>query len=76
MKGKGIAALILAAGKPGKKGMEEEGMDEDGPESSEKGDMGEAKQAAAEEAMAALKSNDAKAFADALESFIECCGDY
>lgn len=71
---KGTAALILAAMAPKKKGAAEM-EDEDSPESSEMGDMGEAKEAAAEEVMAAVKSGDAKALADALESFIECCGD-
>ena len=72
MKGKGTAALVLALmGGKKPKGEEDEMDMEDSPESS----SGEAKSAAAEEVMAAVKANDAKALADALESFIECCGD-
>lgn len=73
MKGKGTAALIIAAmgGKKPKMGDDEM---EEAPESMESDD-GEAKAAAAEEVMAAFKADDAKALADALESFIECCGD-
>lgn len=74
MKGKGTAALVLALMGKGKKAGEDD-MEEDAPMSSEEGGEGEAKLAAAEEVMAAFKSNDAKALADALESFIECCGD-
>ena len=75
MKGKGTAALIIAAMGGKKPKMADDEMDmEEAPESSE-GDSGEAKAAAAEEVMAAFKANDAEALADALESFIECCGD-
>lgn len=70
MKGKGTAALVLALMGNKKKPME--GEDE---EESDEGGMSEAKLAAAEEALAAIKADDAKAFSDALESFIECCGD-
>lgn len=74
MKGKGTAALLIAAlGKAKRPEMSDE---DEGPESSEGGDGGEAKMAAAEEVMAAIESKDAKALAEALESFIECCGDY
>lgn len=73
MKGKGTAALVLALMGRGKKAEDDE-MD-DAPMSSEDGGEGEAKQAAAEEVMAAFEAKDSKALADALESFIECCGD-
>ena len=74
MKGTGTAALLLAAlGNAKKPSMMED--DEEAPESSEGGD-GEAKMAAAEEVMAAIESKDATALAEALESFIECSGDY
>ena len=75
MKGKGTAALVLALMGKGSKKAGEDDMEEDAPMSSEEGGEGEAKQAAAEEVMAAVKANDAKALANALESFIECCGD-
>lgn len=74
MKGKGTAALVLALMGKGKKAGEED-MEDDAPMSSEEGSEGEAKQAAAEEVMAAIEAKDTKAFAEALESFIECCGD-
>lgn len=77
MKGKGTAALIIGfMGKKKPGASMDEGEEDMAPESEEgEGDMGEAKQAAAEEVMAAVKANDAKALADALESFIECCGE-
>ena len=74
MKGKGTAALIIAALGGKKPGASSDDEMEDSPESSV-GDMSEAKAAAAEEVMAAVKANDAKALADALESFIECCAE-
>lgn len=71
MKGKGTAALVLALmGGKKKPGEDEDEM----PESSEDG-MGEAKKAAAEEVLAAIEAKDATALADALESFVECCGE-
>lgn len=76
MKGKGTAALVLALmGGKGKKAGADMEEEDDAPMSSEEGGEGEAKQAAAEEVMAAFEAKDSKALADALESFIECCGD-
>jgi len=74
---KGVMIGILAKLK-GPKEQEEEGMSEDvGEEEESEMDMDaskEAKLAAAEEVMSALKSGDKEAFAGALENFMSACG--
>ncbi len=60
-----MVALVLKSMKGEKGGGEGDG---------EKSDVG--LETAAEEMMAALKEDDAKAFASALKSFIEMCGSY
>lgn len=75
-KKKGAVMAIIA--KLGKKPMSSPGNDmmesEDEGEGEEGSVSGEAKMAAAEEVMSALKSGDKMAFAGALENFIRCCG--
>lgn len=68
---KGTAALIVGLMGKGKKpgAMDDE---EEAPESSE-GEDSAAREAAAEEVMAAFKAEDTKALAEALKSFIDCC---
>ena len=76
-KGKGAVMAIVA--RLAKKPMEmSEKMGEEGEEmeSEEMGGMREAKMAAAEEVMSALKSGDKEMFAGALENFMRACGDY
>lgn len=47
----------------------------DGKGDNENDDMGDGLDAAAEEAMSAVKSDDPKAFAEALKSFVQMCMD-
>lgn len=66
-KKKGLAAIIIAAGKPKvekKEAEESEEVDESGLD------------AAAEEALAAIKSEDAEALKEALKDFVEICCNY
>lgn len=76
-KGKGAVMAIVA--KLAKKPMEmSKEMSSEGEEmeSEEMGGMREAKMAAAEEVMSALKSGDKEMFTGALENFVRACGDY
>lgn len=79
-KGAVMAIVARLAKKPSEIGKEmgdtaveraEEGGGEEGM-----GGMREAKMAAAEEVMSALKSGDREGFAGALENFMKACGDY
>lgn len=64
-KGKDLAAMLVA-----KMPMKKDSM----PESTDEGETQEAGRMAASEAMmSALKSDDAKAFADAFKDMIEMC---
>lgn len=72
MKGGSPALAIIASMPKGKsKKASDEDM-EDMPEDSEE-DMDAGKEAAAEEAMAAVKADDPKAFAKALKAFVDLC---
>jgi hypothetical protein len=75
------AAVMAIVAKIGKKPMASagKGMDELAAPEMEMEEEGmpvseEAKMAAAEEVMGALKSGDVKMFAGALENFLSCCG--
>jgi hypothetical protein len=75
---KGKPAVMAIVAKLAKKPMSEssemnEEMASEGPEMAS--GMQEAKMAAAEEVMGAMKSGDASAMASALENFIKCCGE-
>lgn len=65
---KGLAAMIVAGAPKAEAQMADE-VDDGGAAE----DMDEGQIAAADEAMAALKTGDAKAFAEALKAFVEMC---
>jgi hypothetical protein len=77
-KGKGAVMAIVArlAKKPMQMSKEMESEGEGEEMESGMGGMREAKMAAAEEVMSALKSGDKEMFAGALENFMRACGEY
>lgn len=69
-KKKGLAAIIIAAGKP----KVEKKEAEEAEESEEVDESG--LDAAAEEVLAAIKSEDAEALKEALKDFVDICCNY